>query len=437
MIYSVIIFILTCISLVVCIIKKPTITIKNHQIDLFFIITLIGSLFILIPQSIPIDYVIQNIFNDSVINPIKILILLLSMTFLSITLDELGFFNYIAYKSIKAVNGSQYKLFFMLYIVIAILTIFTSNDIVVLTFTLFICYFSKKANINPIPFLIMEFITANTYSMIFIIGNPTNIYLATTNNIGFFDYFKIMVIPTLFAGISSLIAILFLFRKELNKPFSNDIILEESKLNNKALTIISLIHLFLCTIILAISSYINLEMWIISLLFAFSLLIFTTIYSIKKKENIIIKVCKRLPYNLVIFVISMFIIVLSLSYHGVINEIYKLFSSLSTNKLTTILTYGISSTLSDNLINNIPMSLGYSSILSNVNNYQNPAIFATIIGSNIGAFLTPIGALAGIMWMSILKNQNIKFNFIDFTKYGIILTPIILLFALIGLYIVI
>lgn len=58
---------------------------------------------------------------------------------------------------------------------VAILTIFTSNDIVILTFTPFICYFSKNAKINPIPYLVAEF-AATTYSMMLIIGNPTNIY---------------------------------------------------------------------------------------------------------------------------------------------------------------------------------------------------------------------------------------------------------------------
>ena len=33
-----------------------------------------------------------------------------------------------------------------MYVMVAILTIFTSNDIVILTFTPFICYFAKNAN---------------------------------------------------------------------------------------------------------------------------------------------------------------------------------------------------------------------------------------------------------------------------------------------------
>ena len=111
--------------------------------------------------------------------------------------------------------------FFIIYFLVAILTIFTSNDIVILTFTPFICYFSKKGKINPIPYLVMEFINANTYSMLLSIGNPTNIYLSASFNISFLTYFIKMLIPTLFASLASLLVLIILFRSELNKPISN------------------------------------------------------------------------------------------------------------------------------------------------------------------------------------------------------------------------
>jgi arsenical pump membrane protein len=83
------------------------------------------------------------------------------------------------------------------------------------------------------------------------------------------------------------------------------------------------------------------------------------------------------------------------------------------------------------------MSLFFTSILSNSSELNLLSVFATIIGSNIGAFLTPIGALAGMMWMNILKEQKVKFNFLDFTKYGIILTFPILFISLLVLCLVI
>ena len=198
--------------------------------------------------------------------------------------------------------------------------------------------------------------------------------------------------------------------------------------------IINLIHLGVAIILLAISNYIHLEMWIICLCAALSLTIFLISDAIIHKSATTIKhVYKRLPYNLIPFVLSMFIIVLALDYNEVTLHIAEFLNKIDTSKNMTIFNYLLTSTISDNLINNIPMSVLFAPILNDVSNYQLPAIYATIIGSNIGAYLTPIGALAGIMWMSLLKKYDVKFTFFDFMKYGIIIVPAVLLMALLGL----
>ena len=80
------------------------------------------------------------------------------------------------------------------------------------------------------------------------------------------------------------------------------------------------------------------------------------------------------------------------------------------------------------------MSVLYSTLPmmnSNIENFK--AIYATIISSNIVAFLTPIGALAGIMFTSLSKKQNIEYKFKDFVKYGAIISIQTLLVSLIFL----
>lgn len=62
------------------------------------------------------------------------------------------------------------------------------------------------------PYLFGEFVAANTWSMMLIIGNPTNIYLATANGIGFGTYTAHMLLPTLFAGITAFLLLLMIFR---------------------------------------------------------------------------------------------------------------------------------------------------------------------------------------------------------------------------------
>ena len=237
----------------------PTLKIKKIRFDTYWVIALIGAIILLISNLSPIDKVIDSLFSNSEVNPIKILILFFSMTIMSIYLDELGFFKYLATKAAKISKSSQYGLFLIVYGLTAILTIFTSNDIVILTLTPFIIFFCKNSDIDPLPYLMGEFAAANTWSMMLMIGNPTNIYLATSNSITFLDYFKIMSVPTIISGAIQLLIIFTIFHKKLAKKI-NKVQLEETKLNNKLDVIIGLVHLSICLIFLVISSYIHIEM---------------------------------------------------------------------------------------------------------------------------------------------------------------------------------
>lgn len=431
MLLSLITFIITILLMIIMIIFKPTITIKKLSFQSFWVVTFLGALVVICTNQIDLSSLWSNLTSGKM-NPIKILTLFISLSMISISLDELNFFNYLSTKALEKSKGNQYKIFFTIYLLVALLTIFTSNDIVILTFTPFIILFSKKAKINPLPYLIMEFVNANTYSMLLSIGNPTNIYLSSTQDISFLYYLSKMYLPTLLSGLSTLIIILVLFRKDLNKDIE-DISLEEVHLNNKPLVIINLIILASTTILLVISNYINLEMWLICLCSLIILTFVLLVYTFKtKNKTYLVDTYKRLPYNLIPFILSMFILVLSLKENGIVSYLEQGLNFLSVNKISEAFTYTISSTLFDNIINNIPMSVLYSSLLKEQSEL---ALFSTIIGSNIGAYLTPVGALAGIMWMSILKKHEVNFSFISFVKYGLILVPICLICATLGILI--
>lgn len=430
MVLTLIINLLTIISLVIMIIIKPTIKIKNRQIQTFWIIPLIGVTLLLIFTKIDLKQLGQSMIADTSVNPIKILILFISMSFLSIVLDEAGFFQKCAVIATKKAGFSQYRLFFAISLVCSILTIFTSNDIVILTFTPFICLFAKRTKISPLPYLISEFVFANTWSMLLIIGNPTNIYLATSFNITFFEYFKVMFIPSCIVGVGAYFLLLLIFKKQLKVKMN---VVDDYKniKTNRFVEIVGLIHLIGCLIVLIISSYIQLEMWLICLGFTLLLSLIMLGYMIIKKDKILIKSYQRLPYSLIPFVLSMFTLVESLNQVGVINQLALFFDQLSINSASTIFAYGIGSFLMCNVLNNIPMSVMVQKIIEqSCGLYLKEAIFSSIVASNIGAYLTPIGALAGIMWLSILGRNQIKFGFKEFIKVGIIVSPILLILTL-------
>jgi arsenical pump membrane protein len=125
----------------------------------------------------------------------------------------------------------------------------------------------------------------------------------------------------------------------------------------------------------------------------------------------------------------MFAIVLALKNNGVTEILGNIIG-----KGNKILNFGVSGYLFSNLINNIPMSVLFSTF---VGSFGEGAVYATIIGSNIGAFLTPVGALAGIMFTDLVKKQNVDFGFKDFIKYGFLISIPTLLSALAVLSLVI
>ena len=199
---------------------------------------------------------------------------------------------------------------------ISVLTVFTSNDIIILTFTPFLCYFCKRCKVCPLPYLIREFVAANTWSSLLIIGNPTNIYLASYENISFFTYFEKRSVPTIVGGLVSLLRLLIILHKNLKDPllYQDD---SQSIQLKKFPTIVGLIHLCGATILLSISSFCNWPRWLIALCFALSLLIYSLVYSLVTKENHIVPTLKRIPYNLVPFVLSRFVLVLAINETGV------------------------------------------------------------------------------------------------------------------------
>ena len=425
MVFTIIVSLAAIFLMMVCILFKPTIQIGKLKLDTFFMPPLLAAIILLIYPNFDKDGLWNVLFTNSRLNPLKILVLFISVSFISISLDEAGFFKYLANKFITKFNANQFYLFFALYFLISILTIFTSNDIVILTFTPFILYFAKHGNISPIPYLVMEFVAANTYSIFLPIGNPTNIYLTSIFEIDFLSYVKTLCIPTIIIGLTTLTTMFLLFYNKLKEPiavYSSSVI----KINNKVLCSFSFVDLGLTTILLAISNYLDFEMWIITVTAATILLIVLTIYSvIKKNKDYLVKPIKRIPYNLIPFVLSMFVIIMGLDYFGLFTHISNLIENINNTKLKEII-YLITSTLSCNVVNNIPMTIAYGSILAHTTNMN--YIYMSVIGSNLGALLTPVGALAGIMWVRMLKENDIKYNFLTFMKNGaIILSPTILM----------
>ncbi|MGA1826250.1 MAG: SLC13 family permease [bacterium] len=443
-----IIFILASALTIYLILRRPFLYIRlgmrHCKIGTYFLGALLGPILIIIFGILSYGQIIDGLNGRGGFNPFGILILFLSMVFMSIFLDITGFFEYCARVALKFSKADGTLLFFSLYAIVSLLTIVTSNDIIILTFTPFIYYFAKDAGINPKPYLIAEFFAANTWSMMLYIGNPTNILLAAAFGVHFDKYTKWMFFPTLAAGVVNIGMLYIIFNKDIKRP----LVTADQKNPAEAVTdkpgaLLGIFVLSACIVFLIIAPYFNIQMWIVSLGFALillTMLIMRDSYAsllkkrINKKKNkfAVTTTFQRMPWTIVPFVLSLFITVEALRMYGISEHIGQLFMKICKDSTPAyIFVYGISSVLSANFLNNIPMTVAFVPIIQGLSGKNlSAALLATTIGSNLGANVTPVGALAGIMWMSILHGKEFTISFKEFIYYGLLVTPICLFVCL-------
>ena len=414
MVLSIVIAAVTCAVMIASVLFFPRIKVGRISFDTYWIVVLVGAAVTVATGCISVGRLWETLVGDAAINPVKILLLFLSMTILSVFLDEVGFFRYLANKALRLAGKDQKRMFTVIFWTVSILTVFTSNDVIVLTFTPFLCYFAKNAHIDPKPYLIAEFVAANTMSMTLVIGNPTNIYIATAYGVPFLDYFLVMALPTLAAAAVAYGVLLLIFHRALREPVLATP--EEVRIEDKPMLIVGLTLLILATLSLIVGPYVGVPMWLVAVSAVGVLFVVTLVISVGRKRApaLLGKTLRRAPWQLVPFVLAMFVMILALTEQGVTDRIGEIIGAR-----LPIWKYGFLSFLSANVINNIPMSVLYCPIIGTLpEGGRLGAMYATIVGSNLGAFLTPIGALAGIMWLSMLKRHEVKMSFGDFIKYG-------------------
>ncbi|ETO00865.1 hypothetical protein RFI_36575, partial [Reticulomyxa filosa] len=162
------------------------------------------------------DTVVFGIVGDKSIKPYSILILFMSLSYIGIALDQSGVLAFVSYHIVNRSNNNINRLFLFIATLSAVMTVLASNDIVILTITQIVYYYTLKMQIPPMPFLMVEFFSANIWSSVLYIGNPTNIIVAQAFNVAFLDFTKWTLLPTIACGVVAMTVAFFLYKEEFS-----------------------------------------------------------------------------------------------------------------------------------------------------------------------------------------------------------------------------
>ncbi|TXT60589.1 MAG: Transport protein [Promethearchaeota archaeon] len=370
--------------------------------------------------SVIVDLLFGN-SEDGYVN-LHSLILIIGMMIIVDISNEAGLFQFIAIKLIIFSKGEPLKLMVIFCGITIFISAILNNILTVIILIPLTITVSRILNVDPSPYILTQAVLVNIGGTFFSISSIPNILITTSAQISFIEFF-------LNVGLISLIIFLFtvlfffgLYRKDLKIPQEGKDVLEElnawNLVQSRRLLFKSLIALtsVMVLFILVPSDIISPD--IIALSIALILII-----SVKLDPKQIIS---RIDFELILYLLGIFIIAGGLEIIGIINLIGDGISGLGGNdsflQLTIILWF---SAFLSSSIDNIPITkvlipvvgtLSENIILPN----EKQLYYSLAIGANWGDNLTPLGDNILVLNIAEKNKRPLKFN--RFFRLGFITT---------------
>ncbi len=354
---------------------------------------------------------------------------------LSMVLDEIGFFEWAAIKMAKLSGGNGNKMFVYILLLGALVAAFFANDGAALILTPILLAKMKYLKMKPLAifaFLMAGGFIGDSASNSLVISNLTNIVTAGYFDIGFVEYAKNMFLPNLLSIIASITILWIYFRKDI--PLKVDVTeLPEASSVIKNQTMFKFSWFFLGFLMVGyfIGDHYHLPVSLFALGGALLFLAIANHYKAVKPMMTI----KAAPWQVVWFSIGLYVVVYGLKNAGLTDVIASWIGTLiHQGDSVAIIGTGFLSGIISSVMNNMPTIMLMDIAIDKVGYVGNEAlVYANILGSNLGPKMTPIGSLATLLWLHVLAQKGVKIGWGEYMKVGLLITPPVLLVALLGL----
>ena len=351
---------------------------------------------------------------------------------LSMVLDEIGFFEWCALKMAKLSNGDGHKMFVFSVLLGAAVSALFANDGAALILTPILLSKMRLLQLNTktiVAFLLAGGFISDSASLPFIFSNLTNIVTAGYFEIGFADYSKNMALAFIVSVFVSTLVLWVVLRRDIPKTVDISLLKDaNSVLKDKPLFYFSWLFLVLLLCGYFLGDMLHLPVSVFALGGG---VLFLAIASQRKAAKFYLTI-KTAPWQIVWFSIGLYIVVYGLKNVGLTDEISMVVGEMvKLSEPIAIVGVGFLSAILSALMNNLPTVMVMDIALKP---YANDMLaYANIIGCNLGPKMTPFGSLATLLWLHVLDKKGVKIGFWEYSKFGLLVTPIVLLPVLLSL----
>ena len=364
---------------------------------------------------------------------LNVIFLLVGMMIMVSILAETGLFEWIAIKATQLVKGEPIPLLVLLMLATAVFSAFLDNVTTILLIVPVTIVMLENLKLDTKPFIIGEILASNIGGTATLIGDPPNILIGSEAGFSFND-FIINLGPVIIINLIVTIFLLYFFycrKLKVSRELKAHImeLSPDRALKDKKLMYQSLVILLLVIAGFVSHEITHIEPSIIALAGAMALIL------VSKKEPE--EIFEKVEWPTLFFFMGLFIMVEGLVEVGVIQMLAEATLSLTKGDFQkTALFIGVLSSSVSPIIDNIPYTTTMLPLIKNLETaFPNvDALWWSLaLGACLGGNATLIGASANVVAANISKKNGKVISFIEYLKYGLPLTFVTIVIAMIYL----
>ena len=364
---------------------------------------------------------------------------------ISLILDEAGFFAWAALHVARWGGGNGRKLFPLVVLLGAAIAAVFANDGAALLLTPIVLAILLRLEFPPagaLAFTIACGFIADTASLPLVVSNLVNIVTANYFGVSFDRYAAVMVPVNLVSVAATLLVLWLWFRRDIPARYAVD---ELETPQHAIRDPVAFRAAFPLLALLLVAYFVTGPLGVpIALITGAAALVLMAIAgrwaSAGRGATVALgKVLRDAPWQIVLFSLGMYLVV------------YGLGNAWLTEAATSVLTWlaaqgtfvatigtGFAVAILASVMNNMPATLVGALAIDAA---DVPAltrelmIYANVVGNDLGPKFTPIGPLATLLWLHVLAGKGQRTTWGQYMKVGLILTPPVLLAALVALWI--
>jgi arsenical pump membrane protein len=350
---------------------------------------------------------------------------LIGMMLLSEVARKEGLFDGLATLAVRHARGSAKRLFLIIYIVGALVTVFLSNDATAVVMTPAVYAATRAARVEPLPYLFICAFVANAASFALPIANPANLVMFGGQMPSLPEWLRYFTAPSFVAIAITYIALRLTQRTALNAQVVT--IADSRPLTSGGK--LAAIGIALTVALLLLASAFSRSLGLPT--FCAGALLAAIVLAIARQSPL--TVLKGVSWSVLPLVAGLFVLVAALNETGGLTSLsHNLHDAAASPPRATSWITGVVVAVASNLVNNLPTGL-IAAAASHAAHVPAQVSGAILIGVDLGPSLSVTGSLATILWLIALRREGENVTPLRFLRLGLIVMPPTLLLSLLAL----